>query len=63
MSEDIVLKEYPDTTVRRTLAPLPTRGGNTNASLPDTVSLPNQSELQRLEREAIAHRKKEGYAL
>ena len=58
-NEGIVLQPYPDTQARKSVPPLPTRGGSPHAVMPETLRMPSQAEIQQLELRAkerrIAH--------
>ena len=45
LPEDVILQEYPDAILRKSLAPLPTRGKSTHTPIPDSVVMPTQAEL------------------
>ena len=59
-NEGIVLQPYPDTAIRQSLPPLPTRGGSRHVVMPETMVMPTQSELQLQEARAREKRVAKG---
>ena len=61
-NEGIILQQYPDTQIRKSVPPLPTRGGSPHVVMPDTLRMPSPAEIQQMELRAKELRLAHGHA-